>query len=229
MATIGIIGAMESEVVSFKKVFGASEGDNNGFFIGSSLSHKVVICKCGVGKVNAAICAQKLIDLYNVDYIINSGVAGSISREAKVYDIVISKKLTYHDFRPLSILEGYSPYCTSFDADCRLIELAKNACDNVLSKNHSNTTALIGNIVSGDCFVNSTEMANNLSREFSALCTEMEGAAIAHVAKAAGVPFVVIRAVSDFADDNADFDFSSFEKSAAENAAEVVSEMILHI
>lgn len=231
MSVIGIIGAMDGEIVSFCRMFNAIRIDNSDFYEGKCNNHNIIICKCGIGKVNAAICTQKLIDSFGVEYIINSGIAGSVSSKATVFDVVISSRLTYHDFSPREFLDKYEPYCQYFKADEKLVSLAKGACDKLLGQNSDNgylknAKSLVGTIVSGDCFINSEQKANQLHQTFDALCTEMEGAAVAHAALREKIPFVVIRAISDFANSNADFDSVAFERLAADNAAVIVHEVI---
>jgi adenosylhomocysteine nucleosidase len=221
---------MESEVNSFCRDFNAVPTSIKGIFKGDFCGKEIYICQSGIGKVNAAIAAQRLVDIFSVDCIINSGVAGGISEKLSKLDIVISKRLTYHDFTPLDILDRYPPYGSMMEADRALVEKAENACKTLNEKleNEGKGTfnSFVGTIVSGDCFVNSAEKAKQLRDDFEALCTEMEGAAIAHTAKVNEIPFVIIRAISDFADEDADNSFESFENVAADRAAFLVKEIL---
>lgn len=230
MKKIGLIGAMNSEITAFCETFSAKAQKPDGYYVGHYGDYEIVICESGVGKVNAAIAAQRLIDLFGVDCIINSGVAGGVAPNIGKMDVVISERLTYHDFYPLEVLDKYPPHGRYIPADRGLIEKAVDACarcNEVLSANGKKSfCAHVGTIVSGDCFVDSSEKAAALHREHGALCTEMEGAAIAHVAKVNELPFVVIRAISDFADEQADDSFESFEQIAADRAAFIVKEML---
>ncbi len=230
MKRIGIIGAMESEVTGFCRSFSAVETETKGIYKGSCSDKEVYICLCGIGKVNAAIAAQRLIDLYSVECIINSGVAGGIYEKLSKLDIVISDSLTYHDFSPIDILDRNPPYGSIMTADAGLVRLAVSACEklneNLKNEGKAPFNAYVGTVVSGDCFVSSSEMVNRLRSEFDAYCTEMEGAAIAHVSKVNDIPFVVIRAISDFADKEAEGSFESFETIAAERAQFITSEII---
>ena len=222
---IGIIAALDCEMTKFCEDFNAVESKHFGIFEGTCANHKVYIYLAGVGKVNAAANTQRLIDLFGVDYVINSGVAGCTSREIGVCDIVISEKLTYHDFTPIDVLDKYSPYTSVFGADEKLCALAEKACDAL--KNIDPTLRYKkGMIVTGDMFVSDSAVVERLRKDYDALCTEMEGAAIAHVAVANKIPFAVIRTMSDFADENADISFDELEKIAAKRAAEIVSDMI---
>ena len=222
---IGIIGALDCEITEFCKSFNAIETEYKGFYHGKSDGKDVFISLSGVGKVNAAANTQRLIDLFGVDAIINSGVAGGVSRTLGICDIAISKTLTYHDFQPLDLLDKYSPNSSIFTADEKMISLAKEACKEI-KQNESNFNYEVGMIVSGDQFVEDSMYVKQLFERFSALCTEMEGAAIAHVCLLNKKPFVVIRALSDNADENADMSFDKMAAIAAKRAC-FVSEYII--
>ncbi|MBR5528709.1 MAG: 5'-methylthioadenosine/adenosylhomocysteine nucleosidase [Clostridia bacterium] len=230
MKKIGLIGAMDSEITAFRRDFHAVETPHKGILCGSFSDYEIYICCSGVGKVNAAIAAQRLIDLCGVQYMINSGVAGGLAKEIAKLDIVISKQLTYHDFSPLELLDKYPPCSHMMQADAELCEKALHACDALNEKLKKDGklpfTSHLGTIVSGDCFVSSAEKAQQLRDDFDALCTEMEGASIAHVCTVAKIPFVIIRAISDFADEDAENSFESFETVAADRAAFIVKELL---
>lgn len=231
MKKYGIIGAMDSEITAFCRDFNATETKHAGILCGTCGENEIYICRSGIGKVNAAIAAQRLIDLCGVEYLINSGVAGGVAKQLNKLDIVISNKLAYHDFSPLDLLEKYPPYASLMQADEELIQKANEACKKLNStlaaEGKPAFCAHNGTVVSGDCFVSSSEKAEQLRRDFDALCTEMEGAAIAHVCKVNGIPFVIIRAISDFADEDAENSFDSFEIVAADRAAFIVKEIVL--
>jgi len=225
MARIGIIGAMNSEVTTYCDKFGASKTKIEGIFEAEAFGHKVYICESGIGKVNAAISAQRLVDIFEVEYLINSGVAGCLTKELSTCDAIIGRELTYHDFTPLDILDRNAPYTSRFKADEKLITIAQKACDELIAGGEK-FKYITGNIVSGDCFVNDGAKAKQLREEFGAFCTEMEGASIAHVATVNKIPFAVIRTASDFADENADMSFEELEKIAAKRASFIVSKML---
>ena len=220
---IGIIAALDCEMSEFCKDFGAVESKHFGIFEGKCGAHDVYICLVGVGKVNAAANTQRLIDLFGVDYVINSGVAGCISKNLGVCDIAISDELTYHDFHPIDILDKYAPNASVFKADEKLITLAKEACENIVDDNFKFE---IGKIVTGDLFVEDSSVVAKLRNDFDPLCTEMEGAAVAHVCLLNKVPFVVIRAMSDNADESADMSFNEMAAIAAKRASFVSSYII---
>lgn len=222
---IGIIGAMESEITEFCKKFGATKIDGSEIYTATVGESRIYIALSGIGKVNAAICAQRLVDVFGVNCLINSGVAGCITRDLSTCDAVIADRLTYHDFNPIDILDRNFPFTSSFKADEELAELALESCKR-LSEDGKLFKYVRGTVVSGDCFVSDSAVVARLRSDFDALCTEMEGAAIAHVAVANNIPFAVIRTMSDFADENADISFDELEKIAAKRAAEIVSDMI---
>ena len=225
---IGIIAALDCEMEKFCKDFGAVESKYFGIFEGKHAGHEVYICLAGVGKVNAAANTQRLIDLFGVDYVINSGVAGCTSSEIGVCDIVISEKLTYHDFTPIDVLDKYSPYTSVFYADEKLVSLAEKACLEIKA-NETDFDFRKGVVVTGDMFVSDSSIVARLRSDYGSLCTEMEGAAVAHVCVLNKVPFVVIRAMSDNADEEADMSFEEMSAIAAKRASFVSAEIIANL
>ena len=225
---IGLIGAMDCEVLEFCSDFGALETEYNGIYKGGFCGHEIYVCMCGIGKVNAGANTQRLCDLFDVDVIINSGVAGGVSRTLKICDIAISDTLTYYDFEPIDILDRNPPYKSVFKADAKLCELARNACALIKQKDE-NFGYQTGMIVSGDRFVSDSSFVKSLGDKYNALCTEMEGAAVAHVCTLNNKPFLVIRAISDNADEQAEMSFEEMAGIAAKRAGFVVTEIIKNI
>lgn len=225
MKKIGIIGAMALEIRVIKEHLVIAGTDNfAGFtFITGSLNGKlVVLTVSGVGKVNAAICAQLMIDHYDVDCIINTGIAGSLDTQLRVCDMVISDDVTYHDVRPDQMITCF-PNRESFYADQRLINYAMHACDLTRSENWNYK---VGRIVTGDQFISDERKKKQISKRFHAACVEMEGAAVAHVAYVNRVPFIIIRSISDTADRNASAHYENFEKVSANISSNLVVQMI---
>ncbi len=222
---IGIIGALDCEVEEFCRDFKASETKVKGIYQGEYNGHTVYISLVGVGKVNAAANAQRLIDIFGVECVINSGVAGCTTKKLGICDVAISDKLTYHDFYPIDCLEKYSPYTSEFKADEKLVKLCENACKK-LTENEENFKYAVGMIVTGDQFVEDSNVVKRLGEKYNSLCTEMEGAAVAHVCTLNEVPFVVIRAMSDNADEKADMSFQEMASVAAKHACFVAKDMI---
>ncbi len=221
---VGILGAMDCEIDKFCSFFSAKQTQYDGIYEGEYCGNRIYISLCGIGKVNAAANTQRLCDLFDVDYIINSGVAGNTSKNLDVCDIAISQTLTYHDFKPIDILNNSKPFTSVFKADEKLVECAMRACEK-LSKKQS-LKYECGMIVSGDVFVEDSQYVKHLSEEYNALCTEMEGAAIAHVCVLNNKPFVVIRSMSDNADEKAEISFDEMAKVAADRASFVAMEII---
>ena len=232
MKKIGIIGAMELEVEELKsrlvgeKVTKKAGMDFHEGFLGGA---PVVIVRCGIGKVNAALCVQILADLFEVTHVINTGVAGSLNAKLDIGDILISKDAVHHDMdvSPLGYAPGIVPQMAEsyFKADERLIELAMNSCEKV----NPDIRAMKGRVVSGDQFIASKEVKDRLVSLFHGDCAEMEGASIAHGAYLNQIPFVIIRAISDKADDSAQMDYPSFEKAAAGHCARLVEDLVAQI
>ena len=225
MAKIGIICALDCEIDMFIKDFSASATENKYIFKGTFAGHDVFLTLCGIGKVNAAVCTQRLIDFASPDFIINSGVAGGVSDHLNICDVAISKVFTYHDFSPIDVLEKYAPGCSVFKADDRLVALAENACKS-MNETDEKFVFESGMIVSGDMFVEDEAYNQMLKIKFDALCTEMEGAAVAHTAVLNTIPFLVLRAISDNADGNADMTFEQMCAIAAVRACKIVKEII---
>jgi adenosylhomocysteine nucleosidase len=229
MNKIGIIGAMELEVAALKdkmeirNVFTKASME---FLEGTLNGTEVIITRSGVGKTNAALCSQILADLYNVTHIINTGVAGSLNASLNIGDILVSSKALYHDVD--ATIFGYQlgeiPQLgiREFPANEDLQNLAIRVCKEVNPDIHVQT----GRVVSGDQFISSKEVKQRLITDFQGDCTEMEGAAIAHAAYLNHTPFVIIRAISDKADDSATMDYPTFEREAAKHSARLVERML---
>lgn len=226
---IGIIGAMEVEVATLKSqmniknvVTKASMEFNEGT-IGNT---EVVIVRSGVAKVNAGICVQILVDLFNVTHIINTGVAGSLDARINIGDIVLSTDACYHDVDAtvFGYKKGEVPQLGihAFPADASLREAAKAA----IKKAAPDLGVFEGRVCSGDQFVSSPDVKKAIIDEQGGMCTEMEGAAIAQACYLNKIPFVIIRAISDKADGSDIVDYPVFEEKAAHDCAALVKEMI---
>ena len=225
MAKFGIIAALNCEIEKYIADFSAPLMDNGLVYHGTFAGHDMYLTLCGVGKVNAAICTQRLIDMVSPDVVINSGVAGGVSEKLHICDLAISDTLTYHDFHPTYVLEKYTPHRSVFPADEKLIELAVRAA-NEYHKTEPNFRYLVGKIISGDEYVEDKQKTLAFREKYNALCTEMEGAAVAHTAYANGIPFIVMRTISDNADENADMSFNEMSVVAAERVSFIVKEKI---
>lgn len=232
MKKIGIIGAMELEVEELKSKMSVSnivKKANMDFYEGTLNGAPVVIVRSGIGKVNAALCVQILVDVFGITHVINTGVAGSLNAKLDIGDILISKDAIHHDM-DVTIF-GYQlgevPQmgCREFPADEQMVALAKASCEKVNPDIH----AIIGRVVSGDQFISSKEVKDKLITTFEGDCAEMEGASIAHGAYLNNIPFVIIRAISDKADDSAEMDYPTFERAAAKHSALLVEDLVAAI
>ena len=222
----GIIGAMEMEVETLLKQLQdviVTQKAGSTFYEGVLEEMPVVIVQCGIGTVNAALCVQMLCDCFGVTHVVNTGIAGSLCADLDIGDLVISRDAMYHDFDccafgyPVGKVPGMP---VSFEADADLIELARTAAEQV---NPGHTK--LGRVASGDQFVCEKAKKEHIISVTRALCTEMEGAAIAHAAYRNEIPFVIIRAISDKADDSAEMDYPTFEAIAAHRCAAVTAAM----
>lgn len=229
MKKIGIIGAMELEVEALKEqmdVKNIVEKASMKFYEGTLRGKGVVIVQCGIGKVNAGICVQILADLFQVDAVINTGVAGSLRAEINIGDIVVSTDACEHDMdvTALGYKQGIIPQMKEsfFKADRQLVEAAIEVCREV----NPDINVYEGRVLSGDQFISGEEIKNKLIDLFDGFCTEMEGAAIAHAAFLNEIPYVVIRAISDKADGSAHMDYPEFERAAAAHSAKLVENLV---
>ena len=229
---LGIIGAMDEEVAKIKEHMTdvvvhskASMDFYKGFLNGKEA---VVVCS-GIGKVNAGICTQILVDDYDVDAVINTGIAGSLNKDIDIGDIVLSTDTLEHDMDAVSFGYGLGQIpgmeVFSFTADEKLRKIAKEGCEKV----NPDISVHEGRVVTGDQFVSSKEKKTWLVDHFDGCCTEMEGAAIAHVAYLNQIPFLIVRAISDKADDSAHMDYPTFEKQAIHNSVLLLKELVSRI
>ena len=223
MTKLGIIGAMEQEVETLLAAMTDKQAHihaGSTFFEGTLEGLPAVVVRCGIGKVNAALSAQILCSCYGITHLVNTGIAGSLCAELDIGDLVVSQDTMYHDVDavafgyPMGKVPGMD--VTAFPADETLVGYAFGAAEAV---NPGHTR--IGRVASGDQFVASREAKERIVELTKALCTEMEGTAIAQTAYRNGIPFVILRAISDKADDSTTMDYPTFEKLAAHRCAAV--------
>ncbi|HEY0211178.1 5'-methylthioadenosine/S-adenosylhomocysteine nucleosidase [Acerihabitans sp.] len=224
---VGIIGAMEQEVSLLRdQMDSRTTWRQAGCEIYSGRLHgvEVALVKSGIGKVSAALGATLLLDHFHPDNVINTGSAGGLASSLSVGDIVVSTEVRYHDVDVTAF--GYEPgqmaQCpAAFAADAALIALAES-CIGRLDQH-----AVRGLVVSGDAFINGAEPLNRIRALFpQAVAVEMEATAIAHVCHQFAVPFVVVRAISDVADQASHLSFDEFLTVAAEQSSRVVAAML---
>ena len=227
MTKLGIIGAMTIEVELLKERMENMRVSTHAgmeFCEGSLDGTEAVVVQCGVGKVNAAMCAQILCSCYGVTHLVNTGIAGSLNAALDIGDLVVSSDAMYHDFDCVHF--GYEMGkvpgmdVVAFPADKAMMECAYAAAEAV-NPGHTKT----GRVASGDLFVAEKEAKEAIIAKTGALCTEMEGAAIAQTAYRNRIPFVILRAISDKADDSAQMDYPTFEAIAARRCAEITMHM----
>ncbi|MBR6614509.1 MAG: 5'-methylthioadenosine/adenosylhomocysteine nucleosidase, partial [Lachnospiraceae bacterium] len=199
------------------------------FYQGTIKGKEVVVVRSGIGKMNAGICSQILVDRYQVEGIINTGIAGSLRNEINIGDIVLATVAVQHDVDATGF--GYpigeipQMGIKEFPADEKLRALAE-ACS---KKANPDIQVFCGRVASGDQFISSKEKKNWIQDNFDAYCTEMEGAAIAQAAYLNNIPYLVVRAISDKADDSANMDYSEFEAKAVENSVRLMAAMIAEL
>lgn len=229
--TIGIIGAMQEEIdLLLRQLRDAGEQRHAGILFYAGLLHdrKVVACKSGVGKVNAAVCTQVLIDRFGADAVIFTGVAGALDPSLEIGDIVVSRSSVQHDVdvTALGFARGVIPYqdVSEFPSDPALTRLAAEAGERVFPGR-----CRVGKVLSGDQFIADRQIVRQLHEELGGTCTEMEGASVAQVCHMNGVPHVVIRSMSDKADGSAHVNFAEFTVEAANRSFEIVSDMVKHL
>lgn len=233
--TFGIIGAMECEVNNIKSKLQNLKEEKVGnriFYLGKLHEHNVVLVQSGVGKVNAAICTQYIIDKYSPNYIINTGIGGGLGKGLEVGDIVIGTEFVQYDFDVTAIGYALGYMCTGthkdkptkFYSDTKLI----NEFEKALKEAAPNVKYHTGIIATGDCFVSSIEKKLQIRDTFNAIAVEMEGAAIAQTANANEIPCIIVRAISDLADEHAAKDHEFVETEMAEHCSSTIENLLKH-
>lgn len=224
---LGIIGAMDIEVEALKsKVTGSAVTNIAGidFVCGSIENVMVCVARCSPGKVNAALCTQAMIDKFAPDMIINVGVGCSLTSDAVIKNIVIASDVCEYDIDITALGEpkGYINGLNVIKVEC------DKALSDALARTAINCGEKIhrGTIASGDTFIASNALKHELAEHFDAVCGEMEGGAVGHTCRANGVPFAVIRTISDGGDDNAQLDYPTFKKIAARISSSIIINFI---
>ena len=237
---IGIIGAMEDEVnelISIMKTEAEASGETidvkniatMNFYIGKIKGKEIVLVHSGIGKVNAASTAQILISVFNVDAIINTGIAGSLNAKIDIGDIVLSTDAMEHDIdMKFGMKKGdiQDQETSIYKADDNIREKAKKAFENACKKENLATKIYEGRILSGDQFIDEYEVKEELVSTFNGICCEMEGAAIAHVAWLNNTPFLIVRSISDKADGSLYMDYFECKKIAIKNSVTLITELM---
>ncbi len=227
---IGLIGAMDEEIQLLLESMENKETvikAGISYYTGNISGKSVVLCKSGVGKVNAAVTTQILIDTFTASRVLFTGVAGALHPELNIGDIVISSECMQHDMdvTALGFPRGVIPYqeISSFQADPNLLLLAEKACLDLGQK------YLIGKVLSGDQFISNAETVTSLRENMDGACVEMEGAAVAQVCHMNSVPFVIIRSMSDKSDGSADVNFKEFTVESSQRSHRILEHMLKYI
>jgi adenosylhomocysteine nucleosidase len=225
---LALIGAMKEEIeMLINQMENVTESTKAGILYREGLFYnkQVVVCMTGVGKVNAAVCTQQLIESFGIDAIIFTGVAGALDPSLEIGDLVVSTECMQHDMdvTALGFKRGMIPYQDDsiFAADAHLVSLAKASCDKLFPGK-----AVLGRVLSGDQFIANPDVVRMLREELDGACCEMEGSAVAQVCAMNQIPYVVIRSMSDKADGSADVSFAEFTKLASQNSYAIVEDMI---
>ena len=229
MKKIGIITAMTEEFDVIKELMtnvSIIQKYDLKFNCGMIEEKEVVLVKCGVGKVNSARTTQMLIDNFDLDYIINVGVAGSLNDNLEIGDIVIGEKLVQHDF---DITAGGHPkgyISKELGREFYSNEGIIRKCEKIIKDDLKEINIKIGTIATGDVFCYQVSMKEEIVREFSADCVEMEGAAIAQVCTLCNIPFIVVRSISDKPNGHNNIDFEKYVVSSSKKFSKLIELLI---
>ena len=219
---IGIMGAMPDEVDQLCARLADVTKENYAgveYHCGTLQGKQVVVCCAGMGKANAASTVQVLCTKYNIDKLIFSGIAGNMTSKIGIGDVCVGETVVYHDAE-LSMIAQSAPFQTEYHGDPALVQAALDACEACGVK------AIAGKIATGDQFIESAEVKNKIVEEHHPMCVEMEGAAIGHTCCVNDIPFVIIRTMSDNADEEAAESATNFEETAARHSAGIVMQML---
>ena len=222
----GIIGALDKEVALIRDSIQVERVENlfgSEWYIGTYRGQKLVVACSGIGKINAAICASTMIREFGAGAVINTGVAGCLTKEIGVLDVVISERATFHDQDMEGLYCRFYPYQKEFIADKGLLDACVRLIEKQDNRNYRYKTGLI---VTGDDFIDDRKVKEDIINRLSPLCVEMEGAAIANAAFINKTPFLIIRTMSDNADDSAGMSFDTFLDIAAPVSAGIVLGLI---
>jgi adenosylhomocysteine/aminodeoxyfutalosine nucleosidase len=224
---IGIMGAMREEIEPILELVTEIDTEidyaNNKYYKAKYNNYELIIAYSKIGKVNSALTAATMIEKFNIDLLLFSGVAGAINENLKIGDLIIATKLCQHDLDITAFGHpyGYVPESKVFvKSDDRLNQVAKKVAKKL------NIKLLEGIIATGDQFIADNEKKEWIRKTFNADALEMEGASVGFVCDALNIPFFILRAISDSADMDAGFDFDKFLEGSAKNSAKFLIEML---
>lgn len=227
----GIIGAMRIEVETIKALMENKKSEvisGVEYITGTLHGKEIVTAVCGIGKVAAAMCAQTMILKYAPERIINTGVGGSLSEKLAIGDVAVAESLVQHDMDtsplgdPVGLISGIN--IVNIPCDEKVVETLVKGVESL-----GGIKALKGVIASGDQFIADASKKEYIKSNFNAVVCEMEGASIAQVCYTNGVPFGVVRAVSDCADGSSHMDYGEFLPMAAASAAKLIESFVVNI
>lgn len=223
---IAILGAMKEEItplLEYYKTYETVEYGENTYYIVKKDNLEIVIANSKIGKVFATLTAATLIQYFNCEMILFTGVAGGITTSLNIGDMIIANKLCQHDLDITAFghPHGYVPGGKVFlEPSSELITLVKEVAI------QNNINLISGTIATGDQFVADSNRKGFIEKTFNADALEMEGAAVAVVCEALKIPYVIIRSISDTANGSADVDFDAFLENAAQNSAKLMLKII---
>ena len=232
MKYVGIITAMNEELEAVRKLMD-DEQDLKTIFgldiiIGKIYNTDCVLVRCGAGKVNAARTTQILIDNFDINYIINIGVAGSLNYKFDIGDVIIGEKVVQHDFDITAFghSKGYVPGVgNEAFSDHELLEKFKSLIKNSEEKIYNIET---GTIATGDIFVTEISMKDKIASKFKADCVEMEASAVAQVCVLSNIPFISIRSISDKPNNSNEKDYEQNIKLASKRATNLLKDFFIN-
>ncbi|NCB29217.1 MAG: 5'-methylthioadenosine/adenosylhomocysteine nucleosidase [Clostridia bacterium] len=220
----GILGALDEEVALIREKMQVDRSvDMLGttFHVGTYEGKALVLACCGIGKVNAAVCATTLIQRFGAECVVNVGIAGAMAHGLRVLDVVVAREVGFHDQD--AVMLNYYPKKQFFRTDDALFELCARACAQLPELESTVTT---GRILSGDVFVSDRATKERINAAYAPACVEMEGASIGHTSYMHGKPFLIIRTMSDTADDAAQTTYDDFMHRAALQSARIILKML---
>lgn len=225
---IGILCALEREIEELLENIEQAEHHKicgYDYVLSTLCGKRVILCKCGVGKVNAAVCAQAMLMKWPVKLVINSGVAGALREPLEVGDICVATDLVQHDVDTTAMGDPIGFVST---VEQTYFRCAEWAVDSILraARSIEGVRAVSGRIASGDQFVHDQDVKNRIVRLFDASAVEMEGGAIAQVCFINGVDCAVIRAISDSSSGKHAMEYEEFMPMAAHTSARVVMKFL---
>lgn len=218
---LGVLGAMDCEIALLREKMELRETVSFAgidYHLGKIGKTEVVIARCGIGKVNAALCTAALIQQFGATHIINTGVAGGVTPQAGVLDVILSASVCYHDFTPGILLNDSIPYCEEFPADEQMVKIMNK----VYQDGQHEFAFRVQRIVTGDVFVDDNALKASIAERFDPGCVDMESGAVGQTCYIMKTPFIALRSLSDTADDDAAMSFDQFKVIAANHSAGLI-------